>query len=627
MEKNRLFLITILAIFGLYSSSKAQRTCGSDLNINQIQTIDVQRYNNIQNLEQLYFNYRSYIQSGNTDRIVNPNSTIIIPVVVHILHRGENIGTGLNISDAQIFSQIAVLNEDFRRLNADRINTPNAFTGQTADPNIEFRLACTDPNGNPTNGITRTFTPIAIFSRVSNNGVTDENATCIKFTSLGGRDAWTTNRYLNIWVCNLGNGLLGYAQFPFDYVAKPNTDGVVIQTQCFGRVGIIMPLYNLGRTTTHEIGHWLNLRHIWGDSNCGNDECDDTPTQSVPNYDCPLFPHQTCGNTTNGDMFMNYLDYTPDACMNLFTINQRDRMRSVFMQGGPRASFINNYFTINKSVSSVCVGSNVSISAQNICCLPITWTVQGAAHIISGQNTNQIIISGDYNGFATITATTGSYIDTYNISVGKPTNISVSYVSNLSNNGDNYYKILPNSGNYAYEGSLSLFDASGLATSYEWSYYSDVAKKNIAYWWSSDNTVGVGAKSSNAGEILKFTASNSCGSIYSYYTFYTGTITLPPPAVLSIYPNPATDFVTVSVTQSTLTENNLLLNTSSALTKSDYQGAYEIQVWSEKDGLIKRLKSDVPVLQIPVNDLTNGIYYIHLTIDNKIVGKKILMKN
>jgi hypothetical protein len=148
----------------------------------------------------------------------------------------------------------------------------------------------------------------------------------MKHNSSGGHDNWDPTRYLNIWVCNLGDGLLGYATFPADLQSDPTNDGVVILYKAFGNIGVLHPDYNLGRTATHEVGHWLNLRHIWGDANCGDDFVDDTPTQQTSNVGCPTFPHVTCSNGPNGDMFMNYMDYVNDACMGMFTQGQKNRL-------------------------------------------------------------------------------------------------------------------------------------------------------------------------------------------------------------------------------------------------------------------------------------------------------------
>jgi hypothetical protein len=246
----------------------------------------------------------------------NSKKTIItIPIVVHVVWNT----TAENILDAQIFSQIEVLNNDFRRTNVDVINTPTVWQGIAADCEIEFCLATTDPNGNTTSGITRTETTVSQFSMWGGASVED--------ASDGGVDAWPNDDYLNIWVCDLGGGLLGYASPPSSWIS--DNDGVVINYKHFGMSGNANQPYHKGRTTTHEVGHWLNLEHIWGDNNCGNDNVTDTPDQEEENYGCPAYPHNpnSCGTTnSDGDMFMNYMDYTNDGCMNLFTTGQKTRM-------------------------------------------------------------------------------------------------------------------------------------------------------------------------------------------------------------------------------------------------------------------------------------------------------------
>lgn len=236
-------------------------------------------------------------------------AVITIPVVVHVVYRTNTE----NISDNQILSQIAILNNDFRKLNADTSSIPGVFKPLAADAQIEFCMAVQDPSGNPTNGITRTQTTVTSFS--TNNAV--------KSNSSGGKSPWPANKYLNIWVCNLGGGLLGYAQFPG---GSASTDGVVVGYKYFGNIGTAQAPYNKGRTATHEVGHWLNLRHTWGDANCGNDFVSDTPTSQAANYGCPSFPNVTCGNGPDGDMFMNYMDYVDDNCMHMFTPGQSTRM-------------------------------------------------------------------------------------------------------------------------------------------------------------------------------------------------------------------------------------------------------------------------------------------------------------
>jgi hypothetical protein len=239
----------------------------------------------------------------------NPG-TLNIPVVVHVIYKNATE----NISDSQIRSQIDVLNLDYRKLNPDFAQTPAAFQSLGADMNITFCLASVDPDGAPTTGITRTSTTVQQF----------DHSTEPKFTANGGHDNWDPQHYLNMWVCDLGGGLLGYATFPSDLTSDPQLDGVVMDYEYFGNFNTTAP-YDLGRTATHEVGHWLNLRHIWGDSFCGDDFVNDTPTQEQSNFGCPNFPHASCSNGPNGDMFMNFMDYTDDACMFMFTTGQKQR--------------------------------------------------------------------------------------------------------------------------------------------------------------------------------------------------------------------------------------------------------------------------------------------------------------
>jgi hypothetical protein len=237
-----------------------------------------------------------------------------IPVVVHVVYRTA----AQNLSDAQVSSQIDVLNADYRKKNADVSGVPGVFASAAGDARIVFELATTDPSGSPTNGITRTLTTTGAFA--------DDDA--VKAAATGGHEAWPADKYLNIWVCQLAGGLLGYAQFPG---GPASTDGVVILHSAFGTTGTAAAPFNLGRTATHEVGHWLNLRHIWGDDGtgcAGSDFVTDTPNQAGPNYGAPAFPQVTCGNGPNGDMFMNFMDYVDDAAMVMFTAGQITRMQA-----------------------------------------------------------------------------------------------------------------------------------------------------------------------------------------------------------------------------------------------------------------------------------------------------------
>jgi hypothetical protein len=260
-----------------------------------------------------------------------------IPVVVHVVWNTA----AQNISDAQVTSQIDVLNRDFRRTNADVGTAPAPFLPLATDARIEFFLANTDPNGVPTTGIERRQTTVASFS--------DNDA--VKSSASGGLDAWPADRYLNLWACQLGGGLLGYAQFPG---GPANTDGVVCLQSAFGTLGTAAAPFDLGRTATHEIGHWLDLFHIWGDDGTGcsgSDNVADTPNQGGGNTGVPTFPHVSCNNGPDGDMFMNYMDYVDDRAMVMFSAGQVARMQACL--DGVRAGIGENATTSRPSSEPV----------------------------------------------------------------------------------------------------------------------------------------------------------------------------------------------------------------------------------------------------------------------------------
>lgn len=313
IRKITLFLFGFLLV-ATVAAQKTQRECASMDNLDY-------RMQNDPGLATRMAQIETYTQEKIREMQQNriDGNLITIPVVVHVIYSNSQE----NISDAQIQSQIDVLNEDFRRLNADVDNT----WSQAADTQIEFCLSTIDENGNATTGITRKS------STRTSWGTND----AMKSSAQGGVDAWDTSKYLNMWVCNIGGGILGYAQFPG---GNASTDGVVMSPQYFGSsakgTGFYLSApFDLGRTTTHEVGHFLNLRHIWGDGNCNFDDfVTDTPSSDAPNYGCAI-GHVSCSTT---DMVQNYMDYSDDGCMNLFTQGQTDRMRATLLPGGVRAS-------------------------------------------------------------------------------------------------------------------------------------------------------------------------------------------------------------------------------------------------------------------------------------------------
>ncbi len=299
--------------------------------------------------------YENYIQKKNPNRLSNEQfekwlnpivenyrknrseagGIITIPVVVHVVNNGEALGVAPNITDEQVRSQITVMNNDFRK----KIGTPGYNLSPVgADIQIQFALAQVDPKGNPTNGIHR-----VIFDKSSWS--MDEIETILKPETI-----WDPGQYLNMWSVNFSDSsLLGYAQFPDASGLQgldpsgglASTDGVVANYGTFGSREIYPAglysntTYDKGRTMTHEVGHWLGLRHIWGDATCGDDYCADTPTAHDANYGCPTV--LSCNNLEN-EMVQNYMDYTNDSCMNIFTQNQKDRILTIINNAPRRAS-------------------------------------------------------------------------------------------------------------------------------------------------------------------------------------------------------------------------------------------------------------------------------------------------
>jgi hypothetical protein len=252
----------------------------------------------------------AFIQDKSNFKLVN--GVIVIPVVVNVLYKTS----AQNISLTQIQSQIDVLNEDFNATNADFSKVPTTFSGVKANVGIKFVL----------DQVIRKSTTKTSWS--TNDAM--------KKSSTGGINPTSPTTKLNMWSCNLGNGILGYAQFPGGSSA---TDGVVILYSAFGRTGTVSAPFNKGRTATHEVGHWLNLRHIWGDATCGSDLVSDTPVHNTANYGCPAAGHKSTCSGTPIEMTMNYMDYTDDACMYMFSAGQKSRILATFASGGPRNSF------------------------------------------------------------------------------------------------------------------------------------------------------------------------------------------------------------------------------------------------------------------------------------------------
>ncbi len=328
---------------------------------------------------------------------------IRIPIVVHVIHNNATNTTGgrdnSNISDDQIKEQIRVLNEDYRRKTGTRgfnTNTVGADTG------IEFYLATIDPNGRATNGITRHYYP----QKTTFDVFTDDQL----LAEISIKDGeWPTDRYLNIWVTRFSNNYLGISQFPAvtgvpgldnSNELQARTDGIFIDFRVFG-IGsaVTSRLYNLGRTTTHEIGHWLGLVHTWGDTNCGDDYCADTPQCENGNQSTNCGPvFSNCNGVRTRNMTENYLDYSPDSCMNIFTKNQAERMLAV-IEKAPRRNRLVKYWCAQLPFGdnlSVELYPNPAIDVVNIKVIQKTF---GTFEVEIFSLTGQLISQQEYKDY------------------------------------------------------------------------------------------------------------------------------------------------------------------------------------------------------------------------------------
>ncbi|MDU0369649.1 GEVED domain-containing protein [Hymenobacter endophyticus] len=516
------------------------------------------------------------IENQTNSFIANPvaqrtTAVVTIPVVVHVLYNT----TAQNVSDAQIQSQIAVLNEDFNKLNADVSKTPSAFAGLVANVGIQFVLAKQTPTGAATTGIERKSTTRTSWG-------TDD---AMKKVSTGGLDAWNSAKYLNLWVCNLSGGVLGYAQFPGGAAA---TDGVVILSSGFGRGGSASAPFNLGRTATHEVGHWLNLRHIWGDASCGNDLVSDTPTQQTSNGGCPSFPKVTCSNGPNGDMFMNYMDYTDDACMYMFSNGQSSRMNALFATGGARVGLTTSTggtapggTTPTPTTPTYCASKGTSAAYEWV-----DFVQLGSISRTSGAN------AGYYDGTALGTTVTAGTSQTISYSAGYA---STAYTE--------YWKIYIDynqDGDFADTGELVASRSSASASTL-----------------TSTFTVPATAKSGKTRlrvVMSDASATTSCNS-YSYgetedysITISGGTarqgLATAESAGYRIYPNPATDVLNIEVPAA-------INHESVAVTVYDVRGAQMKQV--HFDGNL-----------LNVGSLAKGVYTLRIADGQQVTHQRFI---
>jgi len=561
--------------------------CGTRIDYEKLRKSNPFLYNYLQEINRKAAEYTQKRQRGQVSPQSIPNTATIvtIPVVVHVIHNGEAVGSGRNISDAQIQSQIDVLNEDYRRLNADRTNTPAEFAGVAADVGIQFRLACVDPNGNSTNGIRRVQGDQANYTIVFNQDLTiNEASTGIKANDA----AWNRNQYLNIWTASINGGTLGYGTLPG---GAANVDGVVVQYNAFGRTGNLQSSYDKGRTATHEVGHWLSLAHIWGanapqnSTDCNDtDDVADTPNQAGSYLgQCPSGQQFSC-NVSN--MYQNYMDYTNDACMNLFTTGQSDRMKSLFLPGNARDGFIS--WSDIAGNATIC-DNNTHTYSVNSTGTSFNWTVSGNLTITSGQGTSQITVVRAFNGPATVSVTSQGLCSSRSVRVGPP---EIGY---FSVNGQPTSNATVCVNNFASVETLP-FDA---AASYSWT-LSNQGNAYLTNYFNANTAFNAYVADCY---VLTLQASNVCGTTQASLTICAQNCF----ARYTVYPNPAKDHVTVefeSVTDAEALPDEITL-------VSEASGG-TVRTVNVQETFSRKTFKNGNQIRFDVKDLPRGRYYVQV---------------
>ena len=312
----------LVVLFFVVTGSQlfSQQRCSMEEYVNRQMSEDISLKDKLEQVD--VFTRERTNSTISAQRITGMPETITIPVVFHVLYHTPRENVDKTILDRLI----AALNRDFNKRNSDTSNIPSVFKPYAGAMGFEFKVATMDPQGRGTTGILKKYTPMVYW-------MSDDK---MKFSESYGDDAWDSKSYLNIWICNMKD-VMGYSTFPG---MDPLKDGVVLSVEDIFKARGTTPKINDLRTIVHEVGHWVSLYHIWGEDYCGDDKVDDTPKQASYTPGCPTSSRVTCGNGPTGDMYMNFMDFTNDVCMNMFTVGQRKRARTVFETGGPRNSIL-----------------------------------------------------------------------------------------------------------------------------------------------------------------------------------------------------------------------------------------------------------------------------------------------
>lgn len=678
MKKSKYIIILIFLLFSsspLYSQiKKTKKIFGKEIQNannpnNSIRCVTTEYENHLQNkfpkratteeFEQWLAPKIEKIKSER-DNQRTTNVIINIPVVVHVIHNGDAYGTGENITDEQVISQIIVLNQDFRKM----INTPGYNTNTVgADIEVEFCLAQQDPSGNATNGINRVNLNTASFgeSAVEN--------------TLKPQTQWDPTRYFNIWVCRFGgdlDGILGYAQFPDSSGlgglntsgGNANTDGVIIGYQYFGSStiypqGTYEAPYNKGRTTTHEIGHCFGLRHIWGDnSSCtvnatdsNKDYCPDTPAANTAHYGCETGSN-TCTAAAGNDMVENYMDYSDDSCMNIFTTDQKARILAVLQNSPRRASLTTSnacspaqVYNIDGSIKIESLNGNCETTfspiikienkgVNNLTSATLSYNFDGLASQTLNWTGNLTTNQGANITLPSVTLTSGSH--TFTVSIVSTNNTTDQNVANntkiqtftiISSYNTTQVVINLQRDRYGAETTWTLKTSSGATVASGGPYTNTsslpalisqtiTVNNNTCYTFTINDTendgiccdYGSGYYNLKTLDNITIASGGEFTDIENknfYINTSLGTNDYSSTNNVSIYPNPASEMLTISIKNAELPKNYRIYNSL-------------CQLLTEKT--IKKLED----LTIDTSSLSNGVYFINIFINNETKSIKFI---
>ena len=549
----RLLLALVMPVLMAFPSiSNAQRNCEA---ANHLQEQIEDNPSILEEMDRIEQHTQNFIADYNSE----VRNVVTIPVVVHVIYKTNSE----NISDAQVLSQIDVLNEDFRRTNSDADN----MWSQAADSEIQFCMATIDPSGNATNGITRKSTTKKSFR-------TNDD---MKKSAKGGVDPWNTSNYLNIWVCNLSNNILGYAQFPGGSSA---TDGVVVLYSAFGRVGTLSANFNLGRTTTHEVGHWLNLRHIWGDGGCSVDDfVSDTPASDGANYGCAS-SHVSCSSL---DMVQNYMDYSDDACMNLFTAGQAARMQAVLAPGGFHHSLTQSTACSGSGPTPTCSdnimnGDETGVDCGGSCAPCPTATCSD--NIMNGDETGV-----DCGGSSCAPCSTGSCDAPSGLySTSRKGGREARLTWDAVGAANDYTVQLRQAGASTWSTGTSSgtqLDATGLTknVAYEWQVRSNCGSSNSAY---ASSTFTAGQSGRDAGNSLD----------------------------VNIFPNPTRDILNIQINDLATTSAGISLSENTSFEAETFTvSVIDVLGRTHSSQVMDDMSEDI---SLDVSSLSNGLYFLKI---------------